>query len=379
MHRTADPTCLRQSGFTLVELMVGMVIALLATLVVAQTLVLSEGQKRSTTNGTDAQINGALSLYTLQRAMQMAGYGFGATPAALGCRLKGRFNATDLDLGTLAPVSITDGADGAPDTLRMLGSSKANYSLPYLVGKHEPDDATFSINTALGVSAGDLMVAVPRQWDVANWCSVFAVTGIVGGANQLEHKEGVGGSAWNQAAAGSIFPAAGYSESDSVLINLGQVGRSIDRSFTVTEANGLQQTSYELSAPTTPIVESLFPNIVQLQAYYGKDTTVPADGTVDAYDTTAPTTQADWAKVLAIRVAVVARSAQREKEEVTAAAPVWDVGSAAPVAGSVACASPAGSKCVSLKLGEAGDDEWKHYRYKVFDTVVPLRNVLWHS
>lgn len=364
-------------GFTLVELMVGMVIALLATLVVAQTLVLSEGQKRSTTNGTDAQVNGALSLYSLQRAMQMAGYGLGATPAVLGCQLKARFNAADIDLGALAPVTITNGADGAADTVRVLSSSKANYSLPYLVSKHEPDDAAFTINTTLGVSAGDLMVAVPRTWDAANWCSVFAVTGIVGGSNQVEHVSGA--SPWNQAAADSIFPVAGYSESDSILINIGQFGPSIDRSFTVTAAGDLQQTSYAVNAPTTPIVENLFTNIVQLQAYYGKDTSVPADGIVDAYDTTTPTTQAGWAQVLAIRVAVVARSAQREKEPVTMAAPAWDVGSAAPVVGSAACTSPAGSACVSLKLGEAGDDEWKHYRYKVFDTVVPLRNVLWRS
>ncbi len=36
------------------------------------------------------------------------------------------------------------------------------------------------------------------------------------------------------------------------------------------------------------------------------------------------------------------------------------------------------SNCIALKVNHtwpAGD----HYRYKVFDTIVPLRNVLWNS
>ena len=28
---------------------------------------------------------------------------------------------------------------------------------------------------------------------------------------------------------------------------------------------------------------------------------------------------------------------------------------------------------------KAGDDSWKHYRYKLFDLISPLRNQLWRS
>ena len=52
-------------GFTLVELMVAMVIGLVTTLVITQVLAFSEGQKRTTTSGSDAQVNGSLALYTL--------------------------------------------------------------------------------------------------------------------------------------------------------------------------------------------------------------------------------------------------------------------------------------------------------------------------
>ena len=106
---------------------------------------------------------------------------------------------------------------------------------------------------------------------------------------------------------------------------------------------------------------------------YGKDTT--GDGVVDAYDNTTPTTNAGWQQVRAVRIAMVARSATYEKEEVTANEPLWDVGNAITISGTSTCGS---SKCLTLKVDSVGTD-WKHYRYKVFDTVVPLRNIIWKS
>ena len=231
------------------------------------------------------------------------------------------------------------------------------------------------------------MVVVPEQWDADNWCSVVQVTNDAAGGggggngngggqgqNKVSHNSGKDGP-WNQPGGQTIFPDAGYPKG-SYLINLGQI---IDRTFAVTAGNALQQTTFNVTAPATPLVEELFPHIVQLQAYYGKDTSAPADGVVDVYDDVTPTTQAGWAQVLTVRVAVVARSAQREREIVTTVDPSWNVGTAAVVSGAAACAASAAAACVSIKVGEAADEEWKHYRYKLFDTVIPLRNVLWQS
>ena len=74
------------------------------------------------------------------------------------------------------------------------------------------------------------------------------------------------------------------------------------------------------------------------------------------------------------RVALVARSAQYEKEEVTAADLVWDVGTAATVSDATTCGS---SACVTLVVSNLPD--WKHYRYKMFEAIMPVRNLLWHS
>jgi len=82
-----------------------------------------------------------------------------------------------------------------------------------------------------------------------------------------------------------------------------------------------------------------------------------------------------------VRIAVTARSEVREKDNVTTADPVWDVGTATTVTGTSACSSGSSRKCLTLTIPKpnAGDTEWQHYRYKVYDTIVPLRNVLWSA
>jgi type IV pilus assembly protein PilW len=64
-----------QAGFSLIELMVGLVIGLIATVVIMQTFASFEGTKRSTTGVADAQTNGSIALYSIQRELQSAGYG----------------------------------------------------------------------------------------------------------------------------------------------------------------------------------------------------------------------------------------------------------------------------------------------------------------
>eukprot|EP01136_Pigoraptor_vietnamica_P001260 Opistho-1_new@27653 len=109
-------------GFSLIELMVAMAIGLLCTLVIASVLSVTEGQRRGTTSGADAQIGGSLALYAVQREVAMAGYGFASEPNAVGCNLQARFNGAVVTAlpAQLAPVFITQGGAGVSDpcTLR---------------------------------------------------------------------------------------------------------------------------------------------------------------------------------------------------------------------------------------------------------------------
>src|SRR4030067_3297632 len=74
MKRSTSRSFFRQAGFTLVEIMVGLAIAMLATLVIMQVFSVFEAQKRTTTGTADAQTNGGIALYNIGRELQIAGY-----------------------------------------------------------------------------------------------------------------------------------------------------------------------------------------------------------------------------------------------------------------------------------------------------------------
>jgi type IV pilus assembly protein PilW len=272
---------------------------------------------------------------------------------------------------TLVPVTITDGAAGAPDAVRILASGKTSYSVPLRIVAPGNSATNYPVGSVRGIASGDLVIASSSMSGAPSVpCRVLQVT-----ANPGSVPEVVNGasSGWNDAA-----PAAGVYPDGGGLINM---GKPMDVSYAI-EGNALMVTMLTLDAassePDYSAPAELFPNIVQLQALYGKDTN--ADGNVDTWDNVTPLVPSDWRQVLAVRIAVVARNAQYEKEDVTHGNIAWDVGSAGTVAGSAPCVLPSGaaSRCVSIKIDGLGDD-WKRYRYRLFDTIVPLRNMLWSS
>jgi len=108
------------------------------------------------------------------------------------------------------------------------------------------------------------------------------------------------------------------------------------------------------------------------------------DGVVDIYSQTSPANTGaskdacGWLRTPTIRLALVARNTQFEKTAVTAAAPLWDGSTAAnnnPVwAGSTAGAS-ANPIDLSLYPNGTANPNWRNYRYKVFQTTLPIRNI----
>jgi type IV pilus assembly protein PilW len=112
-------------------------------------------------------------------------------------------------------------------------------------------------------------------------------------------------------------------------------------------------------------------NIVSLRAQYGRDTSTPMDG-VDTFNQTAPTNNCEWLRVSAVRLALVARSAQPDCppvrnadgtcQAVTANAPTW-AGSADNAIDLSGMSTPTGF-------------DWHNFRYRVFETTVPIRNIM---
>jgi type IV pilus assembly protein PilW len=130
-------------------------------------------------------------------------------------------------------------------------------------------------------------------------------------------------------------------------------------------------------------------NIVSLRAVYWQDTSSVMDGIPDSDGHTQilPTTACGWARASAINFALVARSDQYTKDPIAPTvtmvtntavnhavspfpvinAPTWVENATAPMVGATGTLGP----------DTALDEPWKHYRYKVFQAVTPIRNVAW--
>ena len=368
-HYGADPVKVmrKQSGFSLVELMVGLVIGLVTTLAVAQIIIYNDQQKRTATGGVGAQVSAALAMNALIQEIEQAGYGFGGLTKALGCPLVNKFAGSGLQgmPSVLAPVQITFGQNGASDKIRILSSSKTSYSVPTLVNSPGYSvnssliDKPFVVNSARGVAAGDLMIAAT---DASANCELFQASGTTNGT-QVDRNDD---TFWNA----SGWPDTTYS-TGAYLINMGTFN---DHEYSIDGHNNLALKTFNLAsdgAGSYVTGEVAYNNIVQIKALYGKAAN-NATNTVDTWDAVTPTTPAQWQSVVAIRLALVGRSTQMEKDVVTSVNPTWDIGKGIAVSTSVDCST---SKCITLNV--SGLPNWKYYRYKVVDAIIPLRNFLW--
>lgn len=347
----------RHTGFSLVEIMVGMVIGLISTIIVMQVFAGFEGQKRTTTGGSDAQTNGGVGLYTIERDVRMGGYGFAE---ATGCALARSFGGVALTPLVLAPATIGDGAGGLPDSITILSGNKSSWSVPIrVISVHAQAATEFNTNAVLGVSQGDLMVAY--EGTTPPNCTLFQVDNADPVLNPIVHAAGN----WNGNSA--VFPAAGFS-TDALLMN---VGSFMSHTYSIDANSNLIFTDYS-SATNTVSSQILSPDVASIQAEYGFDTRagVQVDAQVDTWSATMIDADAsgttgdagDINRIYALRFALVARNGIKEKPDpgtglcnITTAGPTWAGGT------------------ISL----TADADWQCYRYKTFETIVPLRNTLW--
>lgn len=340
----------RHAGFSLVEMMIGLVIGMIAVIVMMQVFSVSEGYKRTTTGGDDAQNNGAIALYALQRDLRQSGLGFSAFQV-IGCNVTLRAGVT---LNGMSPVTINHAsipaADSGDTLVVVYGNAPGSAEGEAVQAKPSLAEYTIAAAAASASAPGafaaqDNVIAQFQPRPSPCNLSMTKVTGTVGTAV-------------------SVTAGTGVANTNGILYNLGQTpkvlvyavrgGNLTVCDYTLNDCSALG--SVGNSAIWVPIAS----NVVSLRAQYGRDTTVAMNATVDTYDQTAPATACDWARVGAVRFALVARSSELDKSTVTIAAPTW--GGAA-----------------SQPIDLSGDANWQRFRYKTFQTVVPLRNMAWQG
>ncbi len=415
-------------GFTLIEVLVGVAIGLIGCVIIFQVFAVNEGYKRSTASGSDAQVAGALGIYALERELKMAGFGVNDR-VAQGCTMLG-YTSTRVPTSysiALLPAQIHPGTgSNGEDILSISFGNPFEFAPGYgLSAANMAPGQNFQMENRGGVRRFDFLLAFqPGQ---AN-CSLLNAVSLpldspgpvqCAGANATDSVEICAGVAKTDAdgVARIYNPAGGLTGAPTYTVQAGtantryydlgpepafNVYRIINNTLSLCNMR-VSNCASTAAANWTPIME----NVVFMKAQYGLDTN--DDGIVDTYDsricrdttaytatagdnfgsvwTTATDTNADglvdtwssgvpsaydWSRVMAIRVAIVVRSSQFEKEDVTAATlKLW------PDATSNSGCTGAAALTNAPSAGPTYAVPDRKYRYRAFETIVPLRNAIW--
>jgi type IV pilus assembly protein PilW len=393
----------RARGLSIVELMVAMVISLIGTIVIFQVYAVNEEVRRSATAGGDEQTNGLVGLMMVERELRTAGYGVNDSDLT-GCNMVTYDKERTPNFPPaypLAPVYIKVNVDAIPDVVRVIYAGATFTTVPVKLAAAMATVTTFPVvRYAYGYRAGNMVVIGEKNLD----CTIREITQVSGTEIQTAsgaYVDWTGVSRttrWNSAAG---TPAI-YSVQGKV-INLGDLldDTRPPRYNEITVQTGMAdpalnnklviQNLWGQTAGFIPVAEQ----IVQLKAEYGMDdgkdnNTVPAhalikdDGIVDRYTTENPATADEWRLVKTVRLVLVSRSAQRikptEGNTQCDATPDYDPdpkNTTYPVRWAFGPDTPKG-RPLDVR-GSPVDANWRCYKYQVYETTVPLRNVLWSA
>lgn len=385
-------TIKRETGFSIIEIMVGLAVGLIAMLVILGLYAGFESQKRTTTSGSDAHTTGTLALYSMSRNVRQAGYGF-ADLNVLNCTVKAyneQRTPSTFNFPAMAPVIInpviTDPTTGVTTPIPAGDTNTDIIQVTYgnsdgLVGgveftQQSGASANYKVTNRAGFTVGNLVLAA----EPGQACTVAQITGLPdsgscgsgGGTGQTDviiHNNGNFQdphqscanvqSYWNKPG------GLGVTYNTGKLFDLGALPTTIVyavRNNKLTQCDFLTKDCTNAALVTnTTVWVPIADNIVGLQAQYGRDTIGAADQTVDLYDKTTPSAACGWARIPVVHIALLARSTNYEKAEVpqNTSNPRW-----------------LGGANGTFGMSHLPSD-WKHYRYKVFETTIPLRNIIW--
>lgn len=386
MRMRTQPALSRAVGFSLVELMVSIVIGLLAVMFATRMMTDSESNKDGALGGSESMQNGMMAMFSISADAEQAGYGLN-DPLLAGCdtifKDSKAFTMTPALRGAatvhpLAAAVIVHGNAG-PDQLTLYsGSATSGTATVRLTTNYNGGNQIALDRTPYGFAVGDVIVAAPE--DSVGQCALAQISTL----NQDAPSIGFASTAdrFNTGELGRTFPG-----SATRVFNLGRAANLPFHSWLVEGGVLLLRATNLGSSGAT--AQAVADNIVSLKAQYGFDTRAVAafdpelgmqvrewsNTMIDADGDGVKGGAGDYQRVAALRIAVVARNKRPERpgaggacSTTTDALKVFETD------------QPSGIDAVPVTLDLSVKDDpidWKCYRYRAFETVVPLRNASW--
>lgn len=353
----------RHAGFGLVEIIVGVAIGLLTLLIIYQALALSEGYKRTTTAGGDAQSAGMISTFILGQEIGNAGNGVSSSALDLAnCPSTGEFATTWRPI----PVLIRDGGDAAAsDSFDVFYGVNSVLAASVNTTKRYEPGGTIDVQSPMGFGNGHLVVVVDRA---AGRCATGTVAALAG----PDPATGIV----------NITPTpieTTFPQGSTWIVSLGPADRVRKSRYDVRDGVVRSRDLMNPDAVPNPIVG----NVVLMKAQYGLDTNLD-----QSIDTWASAGDPDWneASVLAaplaklhqikaIRIALIVRSTQFERStDAEGRAAVTDLSRDF----TVTLFDCRGLAPCTGELTDVTLPGTANYRHRVFEQVIPLRNQIWN-
>lgn len=380
-------TMLRTRGFSIVELMIAVTIGLLALALATRLVTGSESAKASALGTSDSMQNGMLAMFSISGDARQAGFGLN-DPLLIGCDTiftdKKKFTLAEAKRNTdsvhpLASAVIVSGGTG-PDTISLYsGSSLAGTGTVRVLSNYIGGTSLNLDSPAFGFSLGDVVVVAPENSD--GQCALAQISAAPDAKAATLTVAG-GNYRYNSGELGRNF-SGGLTR----VFNLGPEASLSFHTWSVEDGFlKLRATDMDGSSENAATVAD---DIVSIKAQYGLDNRPaaafnPRDGLnvgvwsnimIDADGDTVVGGAGDYQRVAALRIAVVARS---KRKEMKSTAGVCTATADAPKVFKDAAPLGITAVPVTVDVKVPGDPvDWHCYRYRVFETIVPLRNAQW--
>lgn len=379
----------RAGGFSIIELMVSVVIGLLALMFATRLITGGEQNKQAALGGSDAMQNGMMAMFSISSDIKQAGFGLN-DPIISGCDTLmldnggAGFQMAPATRGTAAitPLSaaVIESNGLNPDRITFYtGGNPSGTPSVRLIQAYDGGSTLAVDRNPFGFVANDVIVVAPEASGAR--CSLVQLSETPT-ATTLRFAAG-SGRRYNNGTLGVAFTAK------SRVFDLGPAKTLSFHSWSV--ADGFLQLSATDIAGSEVKPATVADNIVSIKAQYGFDTRSGAlfqpetsmqikqwSGTmIDADGDGSAGSVGDYQRIAAIRLAVVARSKAPERAkpgQACAATPDAN----APAVFKTSQPNTVAPAPIKPTVAVAGDPvEWHCYRYRVFETIVPIRNNAW--
>lgn len=367
------------AGFSLVELLVGIAVAMLLMLLVTDVYSNAVWRQRDVAGGSDAQKTASISLFQITNMLKQAGSASGPAWNAWGCKLQAKKSST-----TLLPLSaaLPDPFKTLPTTLRLapvlvyataVAPSSRESDMVLLMASDfnavglpfkllvKPASDTLSLANSNGLLVNDLLLTTQKNNEVCTITQVksdYTLTYSGGKLDPTPHTVAVGG---DYAYTNALATLA----ANDVVYGLGRAPHfnvyGVDPLDSSLKTYDLLQT-HGVTAPT-----AIAENVFLLKALYGVDT--DGDNNVNSWvspqssgwrftELSANTEAArkQLAKIKAIRIALVTRGSYPGVNRYAATLSLF---------------ASVGGQTQTFNLTDAE----RRYRYQVHESVIPLFNV----